>query len=198
MEILQQPKSWGRRLGLLPGSFNPPTRAHLALARAALHKVDSVLLVIPRSFPHKQFTAASLEQRLEMMCRVTGSDDRLGVALSEGGLAIDMAREARDMLALEDIHVVCGRDAAERYISWDYGDPEAIHRILREVRLLVASRGGEFVAPEPLSHAIDRLSLDNMDEHSSTRLREAIERRAPEWRDLAPDEICDLIERIYG
>src|SRR5437879_13843505 len=57
------------RLGILSGTFNPPTRAHLALAEAALAALElaEVLFVLPEVLPHKDQLEASLEAREEML-----------------------------------------------------------------------------------------------------------------------------------
>lgn len=81
-----------KRIGVLAGAFNPVTRAHLALVEAALAKVDDVVCVVPRAYPHKHFHGASLEDRLEMLRRAS---DRYRVQVTEGGLFIDIALELR-------------------------------------------------------------------------------------------------------
>src|SRR5450432_4836233 len=55
------------RIGVLPGTFNPPTRAHLALAEAALEHVDRVIFVLPRVLPHKDLSGVSFEERLALI-----------------------------------------------------------------------------------------------------------------------------------
>ena len=50
-------------LGILPGTFNPLTVAHLALAEAGLRMVDEVLFVLPRELPHKTWSGASHQER---------------------------------------------------------------------------------------------------------------------------------------
>jgi nicotinic acid mononucleotide adenylyltransferase len=55
MEFLSRHRAKPDRLGILPGSFNPPTRAHLALAEASLAELDEVVLVLPLSFPHQSY-----------------------------------------------------------------------------------------------------------------------------------------------
>ena len=55
IEFFRRAEGRPRRLGILPGTFNPPTRAHVALAEAALGEVDEALFVLPRSFPHKEY-----------------------------------------------------------------------------------------------------------------------------------------------
>jgi cytidyltransferase-like protein len=184
-------------LVIIPGAFNPPTRAHLALARAALESADAVLFAIPAQFPHKDFSGATLQQRVAMLQRITAQNDRLGTAVADGGLYVDIAREARDHFPDARIKLVCGRDAAERIVGWTYEEPDTVERMLEEFELLVAAREGSYEPPPHLASRIARLDTPNLDECSSTRLKELF-RRGGRWRDLAPDEIADMVEQIYG
>src|SRR5947209_20596702 len=104
MRILTPLRGNIARLGLMPGTFNPPTKAHLALAEAALAHVDEVLLVLPGVLPHKTWEGATKQQRIEMLRLLTAEMPRTGAAVSEGGLFIDMVREARKHLPQADIH----------------------------------------------------------------------------------------------
>ena len=178
------------KTGILAGAFNPVTRAHVALAGAARSVVDEIVCVLPRAYPHKELHGATIEERAEMLRR-TGAFDR--VEFTNGGLFIDIARE----LGAPGPHFICGRDAAERVLTWDYGDPGAIERMLREFRLLVASRGGHFEAPARLSHAVEALRVPNLDEISSTEVRRRIASGEP-WEQLVPDSIHDMLVRIYS
>src|SRR5579862_4406903 len=85
-----------RSLGVLPAAFNPPTLAHLALARAALGVVDEVLFVLPRQFPHKQYEGATFEERLEMLEAATSREPRFSIAASAYGLFAEIADECRE------------------------------------------------------------------------------------------------------
>ena len=181
---------------ILPGAFNPPTRAHFTLARAALAHADAVLFTVPGTLPHKEFTGASLDQRLTMLARITAEDERLGTAVADGGLYADIAREAREYFPNVRITLLCGRDAAERIVEWPYCEPGVVERMLSECELLVASRDGAYYPPAHLSSRIRILEAPNLDEYSSTRLREMLA-RGENWRDLAPEGIVDLIAEIY-
>src|SRR5437764_13792105 len=99
------------RLGILPGTFNPPTRAHLALAEAALKHVDEVLFVLPREFPHKVYEGASFDERMEML-RAAADQPRFSIASTGGGLFIEIARECRETYGDAALCFLCGRDAA--------------------------------------------------------------------------------------
>lgn len=189
-------------VGLLPGAFNPPTVAHLALLRAARQVTDSVVLVVPRTYPHKTFEGAPLAERLEMLRRL---DPELpyAVALADQGLLIDIAREfRRDILREADVHFVCGRDAAERITAWDYGSPGEIERQLREYKLLVAARQGEYSPPEELRHGIAPLPVETAeyDEVSSTMVRQMLANGhdAALWQPFVPQSIRELVQSIYG
>ena len=196
MDLLSRPgRGNPERLALLPGSFNPLTCAHLALARAALDVVDEVALIVPRAFPHKSYQGASLEQRLEMMQAAAGHQFAIGI--SEGGLFVEMVREAREHYGGAEIFVACGRDAAVRYITWDYGSGATIQQMLREFKLLVAPREGSYSVPPGLAHAIRTLAPIHFDECAATRVREAIASGAA-WRHMVPEQIHTLVDAIYS
>lgn len=187
-----------RRLALLPGSFHPITKAHLELARAALPFVDQLWFVLPRSFPHKSYDRVSLRDRFELI-QAAMDDSRMGAVVSEGGLFIEMVRECRRCFpSLGQIFVVCGRDAAERIVDWNYDGVEPIEEQLAEYELLVAARQGEYVPPEHLAHRIHAVSLaKSYDEISSTALREKI-RMGENWREYTPAAIQNRVLELYG
>lgn len=179
-----------RHIGVLAGAFNPVTCAHIALAECVRASVDEVVAVVPRAYPHKHFHGASLEDRIEMLKRVM---DR--VEITEGGLFIDIARELRT--SGTEISFICGRDAAERIIHWDYGEPSAIEKMLEEFSLLVAERGGTYEPPTNLRHRVHRLALtEDFSDVSSTEVRRRIAAGEP-WEHLVPSSIVDHVRRIY-
>jgi len=185
------------RLGILPGTFNPPTRAHLALARAALDYVDEVLFVLPRVFPHKGYQGATWEQRMEMLRRVIADEPRFAAAGTGRGLFVEIARECRLTHGDVALRFICGRDAAERIVNWDYGHPDAFPAMLDQFELLVAARGGDYCPPAELAARIHPLPLDRAyAEVSATEVRERIARGAA-WEELVPPPIVPLVRRIY-
>jgi nicotinate (nicotinamide) nucleotide adenylyltransferase len=196
MELIVPPQTTPKRLGILAGSFNPPTRAHVALARAALSAVDNVLFVLPRLFPHKPYEGASLDERVSMLRTVTSCEPRLSAAVSVQGLFIEIAHEAREHFPSSSLFFICGRDAADRIVNWNYGEPGAIERMLEDFHLLVAPRQGVYTPPAHLSQAVHRLALEDYDECSSSHVREAI-RAGSGWKHLVPEEIAGAVEQIY-
>ena len=187
------------RLGVLPGSFNPPTVAHLALARAALHVVEEVVFVLPRSFPHKQYEGTTLEQRIELLVHALAAQPRFSVAITEGGLFIEIARECRaaygDNVA---ISFLCGRDAAERIASWNYGRADAWAEMLREFDLLVAPRAGDYQPGAGQLGSFRQIEIDPRCELvSATEVRRRIALGEP-WTHLVPEEIHARVREFYA
>jgi nicotinate-nucleotide adenylyltransferase len=187
-----------RRLGVLPAAFNPPTRAHLALAQAALGSVDEVLFVLPREFPHKSYADATFDQRLEMLLAATSDEPRYSIAASDRGLFVDIADECRAAYGPETaLLFICGRDAAERIVGWDYGEADAFVRMLDRFELLVAPRGGHYDPPPEIRDRAYALDLpEDISSISATDVRERIRRGEP-WEHLVPSGIVAQARRIY-
>lgn len=197
MEILSRRVHGTSRVGVLSSAFNPPTVAHLALASAALSDVDEVLFVLPRVFPHKEIEGATLEERIDMVQAAIQHEPRFSLALADRGLFNDIARECRNALGPLDLSFLCGRDAAERIVNWDYGAPGAFAEMLQEFSLLVAAREGEYRAPSGYRHAIRTLNVGAFDEVSSSEVRRRLA-EGGDWRSLTPRTLHEIIPRIYS
>jgi nicotinate-nucleotide adenylyltransferase len=199
MQFLQRADGIVTRLGILPGTFNPVTVAHLAVAQAGLRAVDEVVFVLPRAFPHKAYTGASFEERLDMLQSVLPRESQFSIATSQSGLFKDIAAEYRSAFGSEtQLTFLCGRDAAERIATWDYDEPRAFHSMLRHFNLLVAARHGEYEVPDELHAAVARLELRGPYDHvSSSEVRDRI-RQGREWEQLVPPAIHEKVRKIYG
>lgn len=199
MEFLQKSPAGSRRIGILSGSFHPITNAHLALAEAALEQLDQVLLVMPREFPHKAYEGVGLLERLEMVRRSVARHPRLSVAISDGGLFIDIARECRAHFGFDsELWFLCGRDAAERIVNWDYGAEGRFAEQLEEFGLLVAERQGRYEPPLAYRDRIRPLELSgDWNAVSATEIRDRI-RGGLAWSHLVPEPIVSEVLRFYG
>ncbi len=187
------------RIALFPGAWNPPTIAHLEIARAALQWADEVVWVLPRAFPHKSFEEASFDSRLEMLELLARSEPGFSVAVSDGGLYAEIAAEAVDAYGPStEIALACGRDAAERIANWDYGRPGVFDEMLERHPLLVAGRAGEYL---PLERHKDRIIsvLLPPEAHgvSSSEVRRLIHAGLT-WEHLVPASIVEVVRRVYG
>lgn len=188
-----------RALTLFPGAFNPPTRAHLAMAAAALRISDETVFVLPRELPHKDYAGPDFQRRLDMLLAVAALNPAFSVASTARGLFIDIARAARASGESQPrLFLLCGADAAARIIDWRYGEEDAIERQLEEFELLVAPRLLSYSPPAALARRIVSLSLpEEFQELSSTAIRRAVARGA-NWRAWVPEEIAGLVELYYS
>jgi len=199
MDLILRGAPNARRVALLPAAWNPPTRAHLALAEAALQFADEVLLALPRVFPHKGFDHASFDTRLEWLQRIARARSHLGVAVTERGLFLEIARAFRAAdPEVERVFIVCGCDAAERFFAWPYGAGPDVAEQLREFHLLVAPRDRPFTPPAQLSSSVHALALQpGLTAISSTDVRRRIAVDEA-WGHLVPEEIRADAAGIYS
>jgi nicotinic acid mononucleotide adenylyltransferase len=211
--------------------------AHLELAKAAAAHVDEVLLVVPSVFPHKDYSGATMAQRVDML-ELSGLTIPHSIAITRQGLFKDIARECREHypagpagpgrlagsariaepgglagpagtaepgglagpagIAGVRLYFLCGRDAAEWILGWDYGRPGVVEEMLQDFELLVAPRGGHFEPPPQFRHRIHSLALaGEHDSVSSSEVRERIA-RGQRWEHLVPEPIVELVRAIYS
>lgn len=168
------------RTGVYPGSFNPLTVAHLAIAEAARTQVglDRVQLVVSRvALAKEAVNRPRLEDRLEVLRRAAASRNWLSVAMTDSQLLADIA-EGYDVLVL-------GADKWHQLQDPSYYGGSAPARdaaLARLPVLAVAGRPG-FAVPPGAGTAVARvLSLPaGLAEVSSTGAR------AGRWEWLAPE-----------
>jgi nicotinate-nucleotide adenylyltransferase len=199
LEFVKSPRREISRLGVLPGTFNPPTRAHMALAHAALDHCDEILFVLPRSLPHKEYGGVGFHDRLKLLEAAMAAHPRFVAAASGGGLFLEIAAECREAYGREvDVAFLCGRDAAERIVGWRYEREEILAEMFEQFSLLVARRQGEYVPPEHLASRIRCLDIgEGWDAVSATEVRERIA-AGLDCHDLVPPDIASEVMRLYG
>jgi nicotinic acid mononucleotide adenylyltransferase len=147
------------RVGVYPGSFNPPTVAHLAIARSArrhaeLSRVDFVVSRVALGKEHVELPL--LDDRVSVLEHVARSHPWLRVRVTDARLLVDIAH-GYDVL-------VMGADKWAQVLdpSW-YGSDAARDAALAELpRVLVAPRPGFAVAGAEL------LPLDDDHSHVSS------------------------------
>ncbi len=84
-----------RRFGVYPGSFNPPTIGHLAIARAALVQrgLERVDLAVSRVALGKEQTARpGFEDRIAVLEASVADIDGLAVVVTDQQLLVDIAQ----------------------------------------------------------------------------------------------------------
>jgi nicotinate-nucleotide adenylyltransferase len=175
-----------RGLGILGGSFNPPHRGHVALARHALRELDlrRVLLMPARVSPGKPVeedpNPARPEHRLEM-CRLAAA----GVEGVEA-CALEIEREAPSytvdtLRALHDEHpeialtFILGADVASTLPTWHEA---AALPALAHFAVALRVGGRPIVEPDHVGFPIIRLHMPMIDA-SSSLVRERVRRGLP-------------------
>jgi hypothetical protein len=152
-------------VGIFPGTFNPPTVAHLAIAEAAvarggLARLDLALSRAPLG--KEQLAHPTVAERADVLRAVAASHPWLAVVVTDAQLIVDVAR-GYDLLVL-------GADKWAQVIDprWYGGSVAARDDALTQLppRVLVAPRGGD----EP--DGVELLEVDRDHAHvSSTRVR---------------------------
>ena len=139
------------RVGVYPGTFNPPTIAHLAVARAARdqRRLDRVVLVVSvRPIDKEHIEVPTLDDRLTVLRAAAAAEgDWLHVAVTEHRLLVDIAREY-DVL-------VMGADKWHQVIDPRYygHDPAARDAAVAALPELAIARRAPFAVP--VEHELD-------------------------------------------
>ena len=134
-----------RRLVALPGSFNPPHRAHFALLAAARTAWDAdagAFVLSARTVDKERVTGMWLEDRLWLMCQLVG--DAAAMLVTNRGLYTDMALALRALCpALEALAFVTGYDKIVQIFDPRYYDDRdrALDQLFGVASFLVAPRG---------------------------------------------------------
>ena len=197
MEFFRRAAGRPTRLAVFPGSFNPVTVAHVALADAALSVADEVVFVLPRIFPHKVYAGASFAERVELLCLALSDRVNFSIAVSEGGLFVEIAEECRRAYGDIQLSFLCGRDAAERIAGWDYGEPGAFQAMLRQFDFLVAARSGSYLPEETQRESFTALDVPaGLDHVSASEIRARIA-RGERWEHLVPPAVQQRVREIY-
>lgn len=146
--LLQAPRAGlGPCVGVLPGSFDPLTAAHVALARAALRHggLSSLLFLLSVYVVDKADTAqAALADRALVLLRHVARRPRCGVAVCNRGLYVEEAEALAPLVpAGAELWFVVGHDKVEQIFDPRYyADRDAaLDRLFALAGLLVAPRG---------------------------------------------------------
>jgi nicotinate-nucleotide adenylyltransferase len=190
-------------IGILGGTFNPPHRGHLALARHAREELGlkRVLLMPAHSAPHKgDDEDPGPERRLEMCRLAVGSEqattaglEACGLEVERGGpsYTVDTLRAIRQSDPEAELTFIVGADMARTLATWR--EPRALVEL---ARLAIAERedtGREDVlrALNPLGAEVMFLGMPML-EVSSSQVRERV-REGKQIGDLVVPAVAEYI-----
>jgi nicotinate-nucleotide adenylyltransferase len=169
----------GERIGVYGGTFDPPHRAHLEIARAALQHagLDKVLFVVAAVPPHKRGeVSTSSEDRLAMVEAALRNEPKMAASRMEleregPSYTIDTLRALHRECPQARLFLILGGDSVRDLPKWY--QPEAI---LQEAEVLVARRPGvDEPVPPLLEGRCQFMPLAEMP-ISSTTIRERLAR----------------------
>ena len=137
-----------KHLGVLCGSFNPPTLAHVGLADAAAAAgLDQLVYAVAKVTVDKEIvTGMALEDRLLLLLACTAGRAGRGVALVNRGLYVEQARAFRDLLdSRTKLTFIVGMDKLFQILDPDYyvDRDAALDELFSLASLMVANRGGQ-------------------------------------------------------
>ena len=191
------------RIGLFGGSFNPPHRAHRALAEQALQalKLDR-LVVVPAGQPWQKaaLTLAAGVHRLAMtelqMHGLAGVEvSSLELERDEPSTTAATLARLRDRFPGAAWFVVIGQDQYGSLSSW-----KRLDEWLADTTLAVAARAGAQVQADPAlpPHRMQRLDLP-ADPISSSEIRAALS-RGTDITPMVGPEVAGYIahHHLYG
>ena len=198
------------RIAVIGGTFNPPTNAHIKLARTA-YKVlmaDLVLLVPARQDYMRQWKnyqssdILSDALRMDMLHAIEADWLKIETCEMDGavsGSSFDTLNFIREKYQTDDIFFVVGSDKLEEIPRWSHS-----HELLRQNRFLVLRRNEDNVEQMILSnkflHGRRKAFMcytadDESNTISSTEIRNMLAAKTdPEKiRKLVPDEVFKLL-----
>ncbi|MGB2876380.1 MAG: nicotinate-nicotinamide nucleotide adenylyltransferase [Gaiellaceae bacterium] len=172
--------------GILGGTFDPPHKGHVALARAALEGLPiDRLIVLVAARPGHRPVVADAESRLRL-ARAAFAELPAEVVLDDNAFTVDAVRGGRFGEAL----FVVGGDEGASFPLWK--EPG---EVLRWVQLAVGTRSG--YPPPDLDRYGDRVVAFELDspDISSTEVRERVNRNEP-VDDLVPAAVAEAIAEL--
>jgi nicotinic acid mononucleotide adenylyltransferase len=196
-----------RRVGVLAGSFNPPTIAHVDLAERAraADRLDVVIWSISRVTVDKEtVTRAPLEDRLIVLSALCDQTPAMAVAVVNRGLYADQAEALRAALPqASELAFILGFDKIVQVVDPHYyADRDAaLDRLFSLTDVLVAPRGT--ATERDLADLFARPDLQRWAAHvralpfdpalraiSSTGVRERLARDEPVDDEVPPEALA--------
>ena len=136
----------GGHLGIFPASFNPPTKAHLALIKEAMRRVafNEILVLLDLQAMDKKPVGAAWEDRLKMLDLLFGDDPKFSLGAANRGRFIDKLKPLRKVYPPDVMFTfIVGFDTLARVMDLNYyrNRERSLSELFKTCRFLVANRG---------------------------------------------------------
>ena len=200
-----------QRLGVLPASFDPSTKAHVALVGEARKRgMDEILLLLDRRNVDKRSFGASLEDRVLLVASFFKEED-ISIALSSHGLFLEKLSALRRLYPPSTkIYFLVGYDTILRVLDKKYyhnrNREAALDELFESSEFLVAGRGDkgekevlslfEKEENKRFKSKIKTINIAPFTFISATEIRRRI-KRGKSLEALVPEDILPLINEIY-
>jgi len=196
------------RVGILSGAFNPPTLAHIELARCTKDRfqLDDILFTLSRiTIDKEKIEGLSQEDRMLLLSLIAKELGWASVAAVNKGLYFEQAGAFRSLLGNKArIFFVVGMDKVIQIFDPRYYQDrdKALKKLFTEVQLIAASRGAwdekelkEFLSKKENQVYEDRvypLTLsEGLKDLTSTDLRTRIAKG-----ESVQDQLPEVVERF--
>ena len=194
-------------IAIFGGSFNPPTIAHIDLAKQILDNIENIekIIFVPVSTKYNKQGLALDNDRFNMLEEVCKRLDNIEVSSIE----LDSPRqlytiETLDMLQEQNkdkqICFIIGTDNLKKLETWHKAD-----ELLEKYKVIVLKRDNDDVGKiikesiflTKYKEAIINLENINPINLSSSYIREKLE-KGENISDLVPTEILEDVKKLYG
>ena len=193
-------------IAVFGGSFNPPTVAHIDLAKQILSKIDGIekVIFVPVSTRYNKNGLAPDEVRLGFLKRICQNYSNIDVSNIEIKspkqlYTIETLRCIKEKYQCKNIYFVIGTDNLKELETWH--EPE---KILTEFKIIVLERGQDnaeqIIQDSPFLNRFKTsfVKMDNIQkiDLSSSFVRSQIKTEKP-IKGLVPEEIEEDVRRLY-
>lgn len=193
-------------IAVFGGSFNPPTVAHISLAKQVLEKMNEIekVIFVPVSTKYNKKGLASDEDRFNMLKSICDGKENLEVS----SLEIESKRQLYTIETLKilkeqyleaDIYFIIGTDNLKELETWHTPD-----ELLNSFKAIVLARGEDNIEDiienskflkKHKSSIIKIVGIEKIN-ISSSLVREKLKLGKP-IQNLVPEKIRAEVERIY-
>jgi nicotinate-nucleotide adenylyltransferase len=133
------------RIGILGGTFDPPHNGHIAIASAALDKLDlqKIIFIPAKIQPFKAGIAvSSVDDRMAMLGLALSDHDKFEISnieIKREGISftVDTLKALRGTYPLDELYLLIGADNVPQIEKWHQAD-----EITRLCKIAAANRPG--------------------------------------------------------